>query len=246
MVMLRLLKIAVFFVAAFIVAATCFVATTETTLTTSKPSTDYFVRDALVVHLGPAARILTEEFYSARTNFITFQIEKLKTTLSLESTYPGNTANAKSNRRLQQMFVACDSKTGEVVGFAEVDARPLGGTSGGNGINRSYMYNLAVDKNWKRKGIATELISACEEFVIDMHELCAENRLYLRVRSCNDAAIRLYKSLGYDEVDPTSISLTKEDINSNSLEEGELVLLAKDLPIDDECDDRCDVELTNI
>ena len=241
MVLLRFLKIAAFFVAVFIVETTCFVAT-ETMMAPSKPTADYFVRDALVVHLGTAARILTEEFYSERTNFITFQIEKLKTTLSLESTYPGNTANAKTNRRLQQMFVACDSKNGQVVGFAEVDARPLGGNSGGNGINRSYMYNLAVDKKWKRKGIATELIRACEEFVIDMHELCAENRLYLRVRSCNDAALSLYKSLGYDEVDPTSISLTKEDINSNSLEEGELVLLAKDLPIDEECDDKCDVE----
>jgi uncharacterized Zn ribbon protein len=68
-----------------------------------------------------------------------------------------------------------------------------------------------------------------------MHELCAENRLYLRVRSCNLAAIELYTSLGYIEVDPSSISLTREDINSNSLEEGELILLAKDLPIDAEC-----------
>lgn len=201
----------------------------------AKPTTDYFVREAMVVHLGPAARILTEEFYSARTNFITFQIELLKTTLSLESTFPGNTGSSTSNRRLQQMFVACESTSGKVVGFAEVDARPLGGNSDDSGINRSYMYNLAVDKKWKRKGIATELIRACEVFVSDMHEICAENRLYLRVRSCNDAAISLYKSLGYDEVDPASISLTKEDININSLEEGELVLLAKDLPIDAEC-----------
>lgn len=201
----------------------------------AKPTKDYFVREAMVVHLGQAARILTEEFYSARTNFITFQIELLKTTLSLESTFPGNTGSSTSNRRLQQMFVACESKSGKVVGFAEVDARPLGGNSDDSGINRSYMYNLAVDNKWKRKGIATELIRACEVFVSDMHEICTENRLYLRVRSCNDAAISLYKSLGYDEVDPASISLTKEDINSNSLEEGELVLLAKDLPIDAEC-----------
>lgn len=235
----RLLRIAAaFFAAVFVVETTCFVAP-EKKIATIKPTTDYFVRDALVVHLGPAARILTEEFYSARTNFITFQIELLKTTLSLESTHPGgnNGNNAKSKRRLQQMFVACESRSGKVVGFAEVDARPLGGNYSDekNGINRSYMYNLAVDKTWKRKGIATELIRACEEFVSDMHQLCAENRLYLRVRSCNDAALLLYKSLGYHEVDIASISLTSEDINSNSLEEGELVLLAKDLSIDDEC-----------
>jgi len=221
-------RIGLFLIAAVlvIVETTCFVATT--------PKTDYFITNALVVHLGPAARILTEEFYSSRTNFITFQIEKLKTTLSLESTYPGNNGNA---RRLQQMFVACESTSGRVVGFAEVDARPLGTGSSTDpkGLNRSYMYNLAVDKKWKRKGIATELIRECERFVSDMHELCAENRLYLRVRSCNLAAIELYTNLGYIEVDPSSISLTREDINSNSLEEGELILLAKDLPMDAEC-----------
>lgn len=227
----KMRRIGLFLIAAvlFIVETTCFVATT--------PKTDYFITNALVVHLGSAARILTEEFYSSRTNFITFQIEKLKTTLSLESTYPGNNGNASSNR-LQQMFVACESKSGKVVGFAEVDARPLGAGSNKTdpkGLNRSYMYNLAVDKKWKRKGIATELIRECERFVSDMHELCAENRLYLRVRSCNLAAIELYTSLGYIEVDPSSISMTREDINSNSLEEGELILLAKDLPIDAEC-----------
>jgi len=233
LMLFRLLPIATAFLAVFVVETTCFVFTENKMA--AKPTKDYFVREAMVVHLGPAARILTEEFYSARTNFITFQIELLKTTLSLESTFPGNTGSSTSNRRLQQMFVACESKSGKVVGFAEVDARPLGGNSDDSGINRSYMYNLAVDNKWKRKGIATELIRACEVFVSDMHEICTENRLYLRVRSCNDAAISLYKSLGYDEVDPESLSLTKEDINSNSLEEGELVLLAKDLPIDAEC-----------
>lgn len=228
----KMFRTGLFLIAAVlvIVETTCFVATT--------PKTDYFITNALVVHLGPAARILTEEFYSSRTNFITYQIEKLKTTLSLESTYPGNNGNASSNRRLQQMFVACESKSGKVVGFAEVDARPLGAGSNKTDpkrLNRSYMYNLAVDKKWKRKGIATELIRECERFVSDMHELCAENRLYLRVRSCNLAAIELYTSLGYSEVDPSSISLTREDINSNSLEEGELILLAKDLPMDAEC-----------
>jgi ribosomal protein S18 acetylase RimI-like enzyme len=225
----RLGIVAALFAAVVIVDTTCFVATKSTTA-------DFFVTEAMIVHLSPAARILTEEFYSSR-NFITFQIERLKTTLSLESTYPGNSGNTSSKRRqLQQMFVACESKTGKVVGFAEVDARPLGSNSDSNGVNRSYMYNLAVDKKWKRKGIASELIRVCEGYVSDVHELCAENRLYLRVRSCNHAAIALYRSLGYVEVDPLSISLTKEDINSNSLEDGELILLAKDLPYDSVCE----------
>eukprot|EP00571_Detonula_confervacea_P006277 CAMPEP_0172321146 /NCGR_PEP_ID=MMETSP1058-20130122/42479_1 /TAXON_ID=83371 /ORGANISM="Detonula confervacea, Strain CCMP 353" /LENGTH=303 /DNA_ID=CAMNT_0013036575 /DNA_START=228 /DNA_END=1139 /DNA_ORIENTATION=+ len=211
---------------------------------------DFFVSDAQVVHLGPAARILTEEFYSHKTNFITFQIEKLKTVLSLESTFPNKKTaldNQFSIRPLQQMIVACNAKNGEVVGFAEVDARPLRNDNNGaaadsaskygtsDDILRSYMYNLAVDKKWKRKGIASALVLASEQFVSSAHDLCIEKRLYLRVRNCNHAAIALYENLGYKEMDPKTIHLSKEDINSGSLEDGELILFAKDLPMDAEC-----------
>lgn len=160
------------------------------------------------------------------------------------------------------MFVACDAINGKVVGFAEVDARTFcgntsdcdkGGEAAATGttkqlskcedgavsndeILRSYMYNLAVDKKWKRKGIASSLVRACEQFVMDAHrEICMEQRLYLRVRKCNHAAITLYERLGYREMEPEEIQLSAEDINRGSLEDGELILLAKDLPIDSEC-----------
>jgi ribosomal protein S18 acetylase RimI-like enzyme len=143
------------------------------------------------------------------------------------------------------MIVACDAMNGQVVGFAEVDARPLVGNSQrfsvdnegtiSDNILRSYMYNLAVDKKWKRRGIASALVQACELFVLEMHDVCVEKRLYLRVRKSNIAAIALYESLGYREMPPEVIHMSKEDINSGSLEDGELILFAKDLPIDGEC-----------
>jgi ribosomal protein S18 acetylase RimI-like enzyme len=146
------------------------------------------------------------------------------------------------------MIVACDAKHGRVLGFAEVDARPLGSNKNGSSGNessltegasddilRSYMYNLAVDKTWKRKGIASALVQACEQYVSDMHDLCVEKRLYLRVRKFNHAAIALYESLGYREMLPEVIRLSKDDINSGSLEDGELILFAKDLPMGEEC-----------
>lgn len=162
------------------------------------------------------------------------------------------------------MIVACDATNGKVVGFAEVDARSFrGNTDNGDGygriqteatlpseqygatvdkepingeILRSYMYNLAVDKKWKRKGIASSLVRACEQFVLDAHaDSCMERRLYLRVRKCNDAAIALYESLGYREMEPEEIQLSAEDVNRGSLEDGELILFVKDLPIDSEC-----------
>jgi len=220
------------------------------------------------IDLGPAARILTEEFYSQKTNFITFQIERLKTVLSLESTFPNKQTliqNEYSKRptSLQKMIVACDAKDGKVVGFAEVDARSFRGkpnningdgdkeseatsaaqqystadsSSSNNEILRSYMYNLAVDKKWKRNGIASALVRACEQFVSDAHaDSCMERRLYLRVRKCNIAAIALYESLGYRAMEPEEIQLSAEDINRDSLEDGELILFVKDLSVGDEC-----------
>merc|ERR1711966_631492 len=145
--------------------------------------------------------------------------------LSLESTFSNLSRRGEaaedmgySGPPLQHMTVACDAKTGEVVGFAEVDARPLGGRTTGTAasapaedhasedIVRSYMYNLAVDK-----------------------------RLYLRVRKCNRAALSLYEKMGYEEMPPERIALNKEDVNRGSLEDVELILLAKDLPVDAEC-----------
>ena len=193
-------------------------------------SKEFFVTEAQPVHLGPAAEILTEEFYSHRTNFFTYQIERLKTVLSLESTYPSRSGpKYNSARPLQSMFVACCSKSGRVLGFAEVDARSLNDSAEYDDVLRSYMYNLAVKKTHKRRGIATALVRACEDFVSDMHDTCVEKRLYLRVRKNNEAAIQMYRSLGYEFMDPQSISLTSLDINKGSQECGELILFAKDL-----------------
>ncbi|KAL3804840.1 hypothetical protein HJC23_006612 [Cyclotella cryptica] len=204
---------------------------------------DYFISEALFVHLGLAAQILTDAFYSHRTNFVTFQIEKLKTALSLESTYAKQRANP-----MGQMFVACSSRDGQVVGFAEVDTCSLKNESCNevkecglhedssfhstkSDLPRPYMYNLAVDKRWKRKGIATSLVVACEQFVgnIEDGDLDSSRWLYLRVRKSNVDAIVFYEKLGYNEIDPESIDLTKEDVNSGSAEEGELILMGKQL-----------------
>lgn len=215
--------------------------------------------------MGPAARILTEEFYSHRTNFITFQIERLRTSLSLESTFPNRNSTSRSdmsNQPLKQMFVACKNKDGTVLGFAEVDASPLitidsadernkTSADSTNNIKRPYMYNLAVDKRWKRKGIARALIRECENFVRDRHKWRAEmvdfsslNRkedssrsnsipqLFLKVRKNNTAAISLYKSMEYREIDPKTLSLSQEEVNIGSAELGELVIFAKDLIVE--------------
>jgi ribosomal protein S18 acetylase RimI-like enzyme len=97
------------------------------------------------------------------------------------------------------------------------------------------MYSLAVDKKWEQKGIASALVQSFEQFVSNTHDLCVKKRLCLRLRKTNHAENALYKRLGYREMMLEVIQLSNEDINSGLLEDGELILFAKDLPISAEC-----------
>jgi ribosomal protein S18 acetylase RimI-like enzyme len=129
--------------------------------------------------MGTASRILADGFFGDR-DFITYQIEKLRTYLSLESDFP-------KARDQHVMLVACQNTNGKVVAVCDVDNRPNLKTE------RPYMCNLAVGKQWRGKGLAKALISQCEEIVKEW----GETDLHLKARQRNGAAIALYKSLGY-------------------------------------------------
>jgi ribosomal protein S18 acetylase RimI-like enzyme len=151
--------------------------------------------------MGRASQILADGFFKNKTNWITYQWERLETYLSLESTFPRpNTPHV--------VFVACDSQSGQVLGMVELDARKNGKNKDSknlfnnhNGItNAPYMCNVAVDDRHLRKGIATALIRHCESQVRQWHvESSGEIpcRVYLKVRSNNQAAIRMYSKLDY-------------------------------------------------
>jgi len=129
--------------------------------------------------MGPSARILADGFFGDR-DFFTYQIEKLRTYLSLESDFP-------KERDEHIMLVACRSTDGKVVAVCDVDNRPALKTY------RPYMCNLAVDRQWRGKGLAKALITECEEIV----QQWGKSELHLKARQRNKAAIALYKSLGY-------------------------------------------------
>ena len=146
----------------------------------------FFIRDADFADLGSAARILTDGFYG-NTNFITYNIERLNTFLSLESTFPSQS----SDTVVHSMVVACRQSDGKVLGFAELDGRP---TEDPEAAPRPYMCNLAVDKKWKRQGIAKALVKQCEEKAIEW----GKGEMYLKVRERNQAATSMYQSIGYE------------------------------------------------
>jgi ribosomal protein S18 acetylase RimI-like enzyme len=168
----------------------------------------YFIRPALMVDMGRASKILSDGFFKHKTNFFTYQLERLQTFLSLESTFP------KPNT-YHEIFVACCAKKGTVWGVVEVDARM-------DGSDRSvtvkddgpYMCNLAVDDKCQRMGIASALVRECERLVMEWHEddkqrrirdgtlddpttIRVSNSLCLRVRESNTPAVHLYAKLGY-------------------------------------------------
>ncbi len=143
---------------------------------------DYFnIREAEMNDLGHIATIVTDGFFSD-CNMFQYQIEKLKTFLSLEDCFPRETNKHK--------YLVASDKNEKVIGFVEIDCRPSLKKSN----KRPYMCNLSIDTKWKRKGVATTLISYCEEFAL------ANNAkdIWLKVRAGNVAAITMYTKLGYD------------------------------------------------
>lgn len=88
----------------------------------------FFIRRCLPAEINQVSDILTDVFFKENTNFITYQWERLTTYLSVESTYP------KPGER-HALFVACHSRTGRVMGVAEIDDLPFRDIA-----ERPYMY----------------------------------------------------------------------------------------------------------
>ena len=112
------------------------------------------------------------------------------------------------------MIVACLSKSGKVVGFSELDCRDINDPKL---PPRPYMCNLAVDRSWKRKGIAKALVRACESRALSS----GKNNIHLKVREKNVAAVKMYGGMGYtvresiQEQDNLVLLMTKELVNDD-------------------------------
>jgi GNAT superfamily N-acetyltransferase len=129
--------------------------------------------------VGTASTILADGFFGDK-NFFTYQFEKLRTYLSLESDFPKRSEQHK-------MYVACRSTDGKVIAVCDIDNRPFL-------IKRPYMCNLAVCRKWRNQGLAKALVAKCEEQVLEWDH----TELHLKARQINGAAVSLYKSLGYE------------------------------------------------
>jgi ribosomal protein S18 acetylase RimI-like enzyme len=226
---------------------------------------------------------LADAFYRHKTNIFTFQLEKLNTYLSLESTYPYRNIFGKVVKH--DMLTACRYPDGKVIGFCEVDDQPPGTFKTGSNNNnnnkkkednpreapRPYMCNLAVDRQWTRKGVAKALVKACEDIVLSdewrrqkvddyasdtdtSKSTCSpanshdhQPKLHLKVRSQNEAALQLYRSLGYIDYhylnntkinaiaapgsNTTTVTTSATGTSSENIESATIIVLYKSLSV---------------
>lgn len=177
----------------------------------SDDSNKFFIRRALPGDLGTASRILADGFFGDKS-FFSYQLEKLRTYLSLESDFP------KRNDQ-HDMFVACRNTDGMVVAVCDIDNRPA------LKEQRPYMCNLAVCPMWRNQGLAKALVAKCEEQALEW----GSTEIHLKARQLNGAAVALYKSLGYEVVSESFdneymdyLVVMKKDISRHAHDESEI------------------------
>ncbi len=90
--------------------------------------------------------------------------------------------------------ICTDRSQSYVVGTIEVGARNASDRLPRN--RYAYISNLAVSKEWRRKGVAQELLLECEQIA----KSWGYTELYLHVMADNERGRNLYQKLGYELV----------------------------------------------
>lgn len=124
--------------------------------------------------------------------------EKQRKTLSATQFYEFRSRYAGVARG-QSELILCKLPTGELTGCAgiEVSQIPDKSLKGLKTETAPLMSNLAVGKEFRRKGIAEKLVTEVERVI--RYEW-GYNDCYLYVEERNKAAVRLYQKLGYKKL----------------------------------------------
>eukprot|EP00536_Pseudo-nitzschia_multiseries_P000975 jgi/Psemu1/179932/e_gw1.12.85.1 len=124
--------------------------------------------------------------------------DKQRRTLSASQFYEFRSRYAGAGRG-QSELVTCRLPSGELTGCAgiEVSSIPDNGLKGLNTKSGPLMSNLAVGREFRRKGIAEKLVSEVERMV--RYEWGYDD-CYLYVEERNKPAVRLYQKLGYKKL----------------------------------------------
>lgn len=117
--------------------------------------------------------------------------EDLRYRLRTVATNPGR---GKLQHQVCSIAIYNDRGTNRVVGTVEVGIRT--GTDRPQPYRYIYISNLAVSEQFRRRGIAVELLQDCERLA----QIWGHTQLFLHVMADNARALDLYQKLGYEVV----------------------------------------------
>lgn len=118
--------------------------------------------------------------------------EDLRHRLRLAATTAAN--QSKPQPQVCSIALYNDRGTMRVVGTVEVGIRI--GTDRPQPYRYVYISNLAVSEDFRRRGIARELLQDCERLA----QIWGHTQLFLHVMADNDRGLDLYRKLGYQVV----------------------------------------------
>jgi len=194
--------------------------------------------------LKKAASFFTDSFWPSKTvskqKVLTpsqkIAVERLQT-LEFRKRYKTGLSFVKSRDRTSELVISRVKKKKKrddddnyiIVGCAgvEVDTIPMTSPKDKNSIRSPLMSNLAVSRDFRRVGIAEELIQKVEYLV---RKEWGYNECYLYVEKANAPAVKLYRKLGYKVVweNPKARSIKLTDFGSLLDSETELLCMKKD------------------
>jgi ribosomal protein S18 acetylase RimI-like enzyme len=199
----------------------------------------FHVRDCTHDELKIVADIIMDSFYNYTTNTagtttagssIWKQVMKLAELNRIQQNFPYGPD--KAHHRM--MIVTCSTTPTQttttttttnpvICGFVDIDTRIPNRPTSYKYNPRPYLSDLCIHPSYRRYGLATLLINACEEFCRNYYSTnnnniirnnnnnnTDNNILYIRVETKNIIAIQMYQKLGYN------ILYNHDDMNNNS------------------------------
>jgi peptide-N4-(N-acetyl-beta-glucosaminyl)asparagine amidase len=164
----------------------------EELTTTAAVTSSVKIRDGLYGELGDVADIIMDSFYTdARPPWT--HMYRLAELNRLQQNFP------YAGREFHRMIVALAEIDGEkhIAGFCDIDARKPNRPTSYKFNPRPYLSDLCVAPTFRRKGVARSLIDHCEQFCRDL----GKSDIFIRVERRNDAAIKMYTDMGYQEIE---------------------------------------------
>jgi ribosomal protein S18 acetylase RimI-like enzyme len=165
----------------------------------------FHVRDCKHAELSLVADIIMDSFYNyTDPGSVWKQLTKLAELNRIQQNFPYG--DDRANHRMMVITTNCNtSNIADIIcGFVDIDTRLANRPTSYKYNPRPYLSDLCIHPNYRRYGLATMLISACENYcrshsVGQRKDIPIDQapELYIRVESQNVVAINMYQKLGY-------------------------------------------------